>query len=77
MIKDKVMRRKAYNITEDAPVGVKERTGLWGPNRVFNGTQDEFMEHIRNIEAGEFMTIEEADKKFEEWRKEYHANRIR
>ena len=47
------------------------------PNFPFEVTQEEFVAHIRRIEAGPFFTIEEADKEFEEWRKEYHASRIK
>ena len=48
----------------------------WNPNVPFHGTQEEWWEHFHNIEEGEFMTIEEADKKFETWKKEYLASRI-
>ena len=51
-------------------------TGSWGPNALFNGTQEEFLEHIHRIEQGEFMTIEEADKEFEAWRIKYLSSRI-
>jgi hypothetical protein len=43
---------------------------------MFNGTQEEFLEHIHRIEEGEFMTIEEADKKFEAWKKKFLASRM-
>ena len=48
----------------------------WDPNVPFHGTQEEWWEHFHRIEEGEFMTIEEADKEFEIWKKEYLASRI-
>jgi len=63
------------NVLEDVPIGVKERSGLWGPNRVFNGTQDEFMEHIREIEAGEFISLEEHKIRADAWLKEFLKSR--
>ncbi|MCL2417580.1 MAG: hypothetical protein FWD02_06605 [Bacteroidales bacterium] len=51
------------------------------PNVPFHCTEDEFLEHIRSIEQsierGEFMTAEQSDRYFEEWKKEYLANRMR
>ena len=49
----------------------------FNPNFPCEVTQAEFMAHIRRIEAGPFFTIEEADKEFEEWRKEYHAKKLK
>ena len=46
------------------------------PNFPFEVTQEEFVAHIRRIEAGNFMTIEEADKKFEIWKKKFLASRM-
>jgi hypothetical protein len=73
---------KEHNVlTDDAPADVIERfaarPGKWGPNAMFTGTQDEFMEHIRNIEAGEFMSLEEFENRHEAWKKEYLANRLK
>ena len=84
------MRTKTYSIPETEPDFVAEpavaylvrdaarhvSTGSWGPNALFNGTQEEFLEHIHRIEEGEFMTIEEADKEFEAWKMKLLANRI-
>jgi hypothetical protein len=50
-------------------------TGQWNPNVPFQGTQEEWWEHFHRIEEGEFMTIEEADKEFEAWKKEYLIHR--
>ena len=47
----------------------------FNPNFPSEVTQEEFMAHIRCIERGNFTPWEEADKEFEEWRKEYHAKR--
>ena len=48
-----------------------EFSGRITPNVPFHGTQDEWWEHIHRIEAGPFYTIEEADREFELWKKEY------
>jgi len=48
----------------------------WNPNVPFHGTQDEWWEHFHRIEEGEFMSIEEADKEFELWKKEFLASRM-
>ena len=45
------------------------------PNFPFEVTQEEFIAHIRRIERGDFTPLEEANREFEEWRKEYHAKR--
>ncbi|MDR0437722.1 MAG: hypothetical protein LBH22_05405 [Bacteroidales bacterium] len=49
--------------------------GKWNPNVPFHCTQEEFLEHIREIEQGEFTPLEEALEEFEVWRKEYLAKR--
>ena len=53
----------------------------WNPNVPFHCTQEEFLEHIHNIEQsierGEFMTAEEADKEFEAWKKDYLMRTLR
>ena len=52
----------------------------WNPNVPFHCTQEEFLEHIRSIEQsierGEFMTAEESNKEFEQWKKNFLASRI-
>jgi hypothetical protein len=48
----------------------------WNPNVPFHGTQEEWWEHFHRIEQGEFMSIEEADKEFNAWKKEYLASRM-
>jgi len=40
------------------------------PNVPFHCTEEEFLEHIRSIEQGDFTPWEEAKKELEEWRKE-------
>ena len=52
------------------------RVSGWNPNFPVEVTEEEFMAHIRRIEAGPFFTIEEADKELEEWKKEYLASRL-
>ena len=80
------MSKKLYKIKEDTPFSVEESAiayaptplvaDKWNPNVPFHGTQEEWWEHFHRIEQGAFMTIEEADKEFELWKKAYLANRI-
>ena len=80
------MRKKTYTTTEDTPITVREPavaygtmvakplvSNKWNPNVPFHCTQEEFLEHIHNIEQGNFTTWEEADKEFEVWKKDYLA----
>ena len=82
------MSRKLYKMPEDAPpITVSEPVAVysprvsvaaeWNPNVPFHGTQEEWWEHFHRIEAGNFMTLEEFDLKFETWRKEYLANKLK
>ena len=48
----------------------------WNPNVPFHGTQDEWWDHFHRIEEGEFTSLEEADKEFEAWKKEYLASKL-
>ena len=81
------MSKKLYKIPEDTPMTVGEpavaystntsvSTG-WNPNVPFHGTQEEWWEHFHRIEEGNFMTLEEFDLKFETWRKEFLASRLK
>ena len=49
----------------------------WNPNVPFHGTQEEWWEHFHRIEEGEFMTLEEFDRKFAAWKKNYLANKLK
>ena len=49
----------------------------WNPNVPFCGTQEEWWEHFHRIEEGGFMTLEEFDRKFETWKKEYLASKFK
>lgn len=48
----------------------------WNPDKPFHGTQDEWWEHFREIEKGEFTPLEIANKEFEEWKQEYLKSRL-
>ena len=65
---------------EESPMicepSVKKSSNCWNPNVPFHGTQDEWLEHFHQIEQGNFMTMEEADKKFELWKNELLASRM-
>ena len=43
----------------------------WCPNVPFHGTQEEWWEHFRSIEEGNFVTWEEHQKKFYAWKKKF------
>jgi hypothetical protein len=64
------------NVGESAVAFKKTSSNKWNPNVPFTCTQEEFWEHIHQIEQGEFMTIEEADKEFELWEKELLVSRM-
>ena len=49
----------------------------WNPNVPFHGTQEEWWEHFHRIEEGNFMTLEEFDRKFETWKTNYLANKLK
>ena len=49
----------------------------WNPNVPFCGTQEEWWEHFHRIEEGNFMTWEEHQNKFNAWKKEYLASRMK
>ena len=49
----------------------------WNPNVPFYGTQEEWWEHFHRIEEGEFTSLEEANREFEVWRKEFLASRLK
>ena len=50
--------------------------GKWNPNVPFHCTQEEFIAHIRSIEQGEFTPWEEAEREFEQWKREFLASRL-
>ena len=49
----------------------------WNPNVPFHGTQEEWWEHFHRIEEGNFMTLEEFDRKFETWKTNYLASKLK
>ena len=83
------MSRKLYQITGKEEIAIAEPAAAygpaapeisasddWNPNVPFHGTQEEWRKHFRRIEEGEFMSIEEADEKFETWKKKLLASRM-
>jgi len=82
------MLRELYKNQENTSVNIGESTvceavelkksssNRWNPNVPFTCTQEEFWEHIHEIERGKFITIEEADKEFELWEKKLLASRM-
>ncbi|MDR0738466.1 MAG: hypothetical protein LBF39_05270 [Prevotellaceae bacterium] len=49
----------------------------WNPNVPFYGTQEEWWDHFHRIEEGHFTSLEEHEKEFEAWKKEYLASRLK
>ena len=82
------MSNKPYKTSEETPASINEpaaayertaRTSSsdrWNPNVPFHGTQEEWWDHFHKIEEGPFYSLEEANKEFEEWKKEFLASRI-
>ena len=45
----------------------------WNPNVPVHATQEEWWEHIHEIEKGPFMSADEYKQKFNAWKKEFLA----
>lgn len=48
----------------------------WNPNKPFHVTPEEFLDHIREIEKGPFMTLDEGFKQFEQWKAKFLRSRL-
>ena len=83
------MQKKIHKIQENTPTIVNEpavtyrqtvnatsSSDSWNPNVPFHGTQEEWREHFHRIEQGEFTSLEEANREFAEWKKEFLASRL-
>jgi hypothetical protein len=85
------MSNKPYKITEteSEPMIVKEpavayrqmtdsmfSSDGWKPNIPFHGTQEDWWEHFHQIEEEDFTPLEEANREFEAWEKEYQDKGI-
>jgi hypothetical protein len=84
------MPKKTYKTSEKTPPTVNEpavdyetapakisSSDRWNPNVPFHGTQEEWWEHFHRIEQGNFTPLEEANREFEAWKKEFLASRLR
>ena len=84
------MQKKIYKNSEKTPTTVSEpavdfgtvtpeiiSSNRWNPNIPFHGTQEEWWEHFHRIEEGNFTPLEEANREFEAWKKEYLASRLK
>jgi len=84
------MQKKPYKIPKKTPtivnesavaylktVGKTSSSNSWNPNVPFHGTQEEWWEHFNRIEQGEFMSWEEHQRKFKEWKTAFLANRLK
>ena len=84
------MPRNSYKTPKNIPATVNEPVAVyqidvarnvstenkWNPNVPFIGTQEEWWEHFHRIEKGNFTPLEEANREFEVWKKEFLANRL-
>ena len=76
------MSKKMYETPENTPKAISEpvtaykqhqvSTGIsssdkWNPNVPFHVTEEEWMEHIRQIEAGPFSPAVEAHQRIAQW----------
>ena len=72
---------KASQVLGEPAVAYRRRESTnavdWNPNVPIHATQEEWWEHIHEIERGHFMTLEEFDRRFEAWRKQYHASKLK
>ena len=84
------MEKKSYKVPKSVPTRVGEpavayrsaaveisSVDKWNPNVPFYGTQEEWWAHFHRIEEGGFTPLEEANREFEEWKREYLANRLK
>ena len=55
----------------------KASSDPFNPNVPGHCTQEEFIAHIREIEAGNFTPWEEAKKEFAAWKKGFLASRLK
>ena len=79
------MKNKEYKVQEQVPdtvaepeaVRVRKRSLNIDPNEPFHGTQEEWCEHIHAIEQGEFMSLEEFYRRFDAWKEDYLAKKLK
>ena len=64
--------RKAEGISDSQHSG----SDKWNPNRPAQFTQEEFLEHIHEIEKGPFTPLDIANREFEEWKVEFLRNQL-
>ena len=48
----------------------------WNPNKPFHVTQEEFWEHIHEIERGPFTPLDEGFRQFEQWKAEFLKSKL-
>jgi len=77
MPKNSYKTPKNTPLTANEPAAAYQTTSStgWNPNIPFHGTQEEWWDHFHRIEEGPFYTREEANEKFEKWKKEFLASR--
>ena len=75
-------KNKPYTVDEPDSVCVEEPavayqlTTAWDPNVPFSGTQEDWWEHFMQIEKGQFYSLEQANRKFDVWKKDYLAKKL-
>jgi len=81
MLEEPALAYQTANHSEPMTADISTSKGKFNnPNVPFHCTEEEFLEHIRSIEEsieqGEFMTAEESEIEFEQWKKAFLASRI-
>jgi len=79
----KTERNNTLHVVSEPAVAYHTKTtkatskNSWNPNVPFCGTQEEWWEHFHRIEEEEFMTPNEYKKRFELWKKDFLASRMK
>ena len=59
--------KKADILSESEVAYVTKTSSKWDPNIPFHATQEEWWEHIHEIEQGVFYPVDETFQRVEEW----------
>jgi len=78
MLEEPALAYQTANHSEPMTADISTSKGKFNnPNVPFHCTEEEFLEHIRSIEEGEFTSLEDGLKKHHLWKRELLANRLK
>jgi len=78
MLEEPALAYQTANHSEPLTADISISKGMFdNPNVPFHCTEEEFLEHIHRIEQGEFMSWDEHQKKFNEWKQKLLASRLK